>query len=113
MLLQQLLISIISCSQLSQTHLEKLLSHQARARQKRATLSAPEEVQTLEFDTPSPEILGVRISFPNGRAPIPILVDTHGNPLELPPFMVWASENAALQLSNGEQGMVFSTKLYE
>ena len=54
MLLQQLLISIISCSQLSQTHLEKLLSHQARARQKRATLSVPDDIQTLEFEEASP-----------------------------------------------------------
>ena len=49
----------------------------------------------------TPQNIGIRISFPNGAAPIPILVDTHGNPLSLPPFIVWASENAELMLTNG------------
>ena len=75
-------------------------------RTKRATINVEHETATIEMEhveaTPV-ENIGLRISFPDGTAPIPVLVDTHGNPLSLPPFVVWASENAELQVEGDKQ----------
>ena len=76
-------------------------------RTKRATLDVEHETATIEMEHEATPVdnIGLRISFPDGTAPIPVLVDTHGNPLSLPPFVVWASENAELQVE-GDQSYI-------